>query len=186
MLLKKSALSAIGYCVILAAMLAASRWLQTYRPEDTPVFKLTTPMPRFPALEIDLLFSEHESLKRDAAKDLASRLARHFNREPERGGREIPDPPAIKFSPSAGEKEWVAFPAAVSENESILCLLSPQDSQYTLFFAQPFRKLRQLDKAELTPGEDLLWITESVGGASRKSLWRWDRERGFIQIYPPA
>jgi hypothetical protein len=179
--LKKSVLSTFGYCVILTAMLAASHWLQTYPPEDTPVFKLTAPLPQFPALEIDMLFSEHDNLKQDAVKDLTRNLARHFGLDPGLA-ESSPGTPALKFSPAAGEKEWVAFALAFPENKSILCLLSPQDNQYTLFFARSFRELRQIEKAELTPGEDVLWITESAQGVSVKSLWKWDREKGLIEI----
>jgi hypothetical protein len=165
--------------VIFIAMLAASHWLQAYRPEDTPVFKLTAPLPRFPALEMDLLFSGHDSLRQDAVKDLAGGLARHFGMELQDGSWNAL---TLKFSPAAGEKEWVAFAVAVPEGESVLCLLVPQDSQYVLFFARPFQNLREMDKVELTPGEDVLWMTESVGGALKKSLWKWDREQGLIEI----
>jgi hypothetical protein len=176
---KKSALSAFGYCIILAAMLAASHWLQAYRPEDTPVFKLTTPLPRFPALEADLLFSGRAGLRQDAARDLAHTLARHFSMELKPGAW---DTLALKFSPAAGEKEWIAFAVIIPGSESLLCLLSPQSGLYVLFFARSFGEMRQMDKAELTPGVDLIWITESVRGAPMRSLWRWDRERGLVEI----
>ncbi|MDR1204136.1 MAG: hypothetical protein LBL26_01455 [Peptococcaceae bacterium] len=176
---KKSALSAFGCCIILAAMLAASHWLQAYRPEAAPVFKLTTPLPRFSALEADLLFSGRDNLRQDAATDLAHTLARHFGIELKSGAWNTL---ALKFSPAAGQKEWIAFAVTVPGSESLLCLLSPQSGRYVLFFARSFHELQQIEKAELTPGADLLWVTESVRGAPERSLWRWDRERGLVEL----
>jgi hypothetical protein len=175
--LKKSLFSMVWSCSLLIFMLAAAQWLsETGTP--LPVLKLTGPLPRFSALQVYMLFSKNDALRQDAARSIAQTLDHYCN--PHSAHPPL-DAIAQAFSPAPGEKAWVAFAVISPQTAGLLCLLSPQDHQYTLFYYQRFQGLRHMDRATLPSGQDVLRITEipGPGQAPQSSLWTWDRQEGL-------
>jgi hypothetical protein len=165
--------------------MAAAIWLPTELPQPLadyePAVKLTPPMLRLPALQVNLLFSQNSGLRADALEITKKDLVKYLR----------PDNTADEWSIQAAEiylgdstRQWVVAALSLSSKEGLICVLVPQDQQYTLFYTQslsaPIISIQSLPSSTNTSTDEysgqFLLVTQAPEENSitpRTTTWGW-------------
>jgi len=174
--------------------LAAAAWLPPDLPPaltaDEPAVKLTLPLLRLPALQVNLLFSDNPEWQKDALDITKKDLVKYLRPESEAEKWEMQ---VLKMSLGDRERQWLVAALSHPGEEGILCILVPQDKQYTLFYTQEdlasIISMQNLTQIDNVTGEknELLLITEKMKnykGDIRNSLWQWQKDRLQLVALP--
>lgn len=178
------------FCLLAAAALLPQQLPQGLDP-SLAVFRLAPPLLTLPEVQVQMLFSSQESLRRDAlaltAKALAERL------QPELAGEQW-NIQALRLPLQAGaqpEEALVAVALSLAPEQGYLCLLEPGRQGYTFFYAEknllPIKHMASWPFAassenHLPPELIALWEDhdETMGAFSsveRFSLWLWHNNK---------
>lgn len=179
--------SLIRILFVFVLFMAAATWLPPDLPQpltaNEPAVKLTLPLLRLPTLQVNLLFSENPSLQKDALSITKKDLVKYLRPDSDVDNWEIQ---ILKMTLGDQDRDWVVAALSLPSEEGILCILVPQDKQYTLFYTrehfapiisiQRYHQVSDLQAKE----KELLLVTEKLKnyqGEIHNSLWQWQEDQ---------
>jgi hypothetical protein len=180
--------------LVFLLFMAAAYWLPPELPTPNaahdPVVKLTPPLLKLPALQIEMLFSSRPSLQQDALALTKNDLLKYLRPQAQMDAWEMC---ISQISFIGTDQDCVVAALSLPASEGMLCILVPQNHQYTLFhIKEGFLPIKGLASIITETGlnsdqtQELLLVTEDTTSLKnqttqphetvRYSLWLWQED----------